>query len=314
MRAHLHLQLDEHSLLNADLPNVKINAGGATFYFYHEESAMRNWTDARQVCQSRGLDLAMPKSANVQAALHPKLQALCPDPWYIIGGYQPEKDSPWIWVDGTPLTYTNWEPLRPDDYGGKQDCLIVWVKSGQEGLWDDTYCGDVSPFVCGPAGTTAGESAVHAAPCLPALVAATRILVSIMEPAAKAFSAAVVAGPPQGTYQPGGEVVICDGAPVDIGCGGGLTIAIDATFFGRADTTTCYDQGIALNLSSSTMSTTNCTLPNATYHLQRYCNGKTNCRVDHLAVYPADLDPCYMTYKYSRFTYACVGATAGVWL
>ena len=136
-----------------ELPNVEITAAGAKYYFYYEDSAQRQWADARAVCQSRGLDLAVIKDAALQAELHPQLQALCPDPWYMIGGHEPKNDGNWLWVDGTPLanTYTNWEPGRPDN-AGQQDCLIVWVRSGQQGLWDDTYCQDVKPwpFVCGP--------------------------------------------------------------------------------------------------------------------------------------------------------------------
>jgi hypothetical protein len=150
-------------LVIVGLPSVEITVAGAKFYFYYEASVRRSWTAARQVCQSRGLDLAMVKSAALQAELHPQLQALYVDRWYSIGGYQQVKDGPWVWVDGTPLTstYTNWQAGRPDDAGGGQDCLIVWVIGRLQGLWDDTYCSDVSPFLCGDAGA-AGESIKHA--------------------------------------------------------------------------------------------------------------------------------------------------------
>jgi len=49
-------------------------------------------------------------------------------------------EGQWYWINGEPVTYTNWENLEPNDAGG-EDCVAM---NGQPhlGKWNDLGCTD----------------------------------------------------------------------------------------------------------------------------------------------------------------------------
>ena len=61
-----------------------------------------------------------------------------------IGGSDIDTGRSFVWTDGSPFNYTNYEPGQPNDSGvGGQDCII----SGIDG-WHDLGCHIVYPFLC----------------------------------------------------------------------------------------------------------------------------------------------------------------------
>ena len=69
------------------------------------------------------------------------------DHW--LGGKRdPANRDNFVWTDGTPWDYTNWEQGQPDDYGGDEDCTQIWDRSNEEQNWNDRICWDVRGFVC----------------------------------------------------------------------------------------------------------------------------------------------------------------------
>ena len=59
-------------------------------------------------------------------------------------------------MDGSAWSFSRWLSGRPDNYGGNQHCLGVWTKynspSTFDKYYDDFFCTDLGPFVCGPNG------------------------------------------------------------------------------------------------------------------------------------------------------------------
>ncbi|XP_077981131.1 FRAS1-related extracellular matrix protein 1-like [Glandiceps talaboti] len=56
------------------------------------------------------------------------------------------QESQWEWVDGMPLTFTNWKKGSPkEDLEARRNCVLM----GQKLKWQDKLCDNISaPFVC----------------------------------------------------------------------------------------------------------------------------------------------------------------------
>lgn len=56
-----------------------------------------------------------------------------------------DKESTFVWVDGTSSDYRNWyEASEPNNYGGNEDC--VHIRNGDK--WYDDRCNQLFPFLC----------------------------------------------------------------------------------------------------------------------------------------------------------------------
>lgn len=54
-------------------------------------------------------------------------------------------EGKFVWLsNGAPLTYENFMPNQPDNYGSKEHCLEIRDK----GLWNDLPCDFRQYFVC----------------------------------------------------------------------------------------------------------------------------------------------------------------------
>lgn len=51
-----------------------------------------------------------------------------------VGGHSLRSPRVWEWLDGTPMTFTNWQPGKPDHPG-----MEYWMKLVYDGRWDDGY-------------------------------------------------------------------------------------------------------------------------------------------------------------------------------
>ena len=56
-------------------------------------------------------------------------------------------EGSFVWINGEPTMYTNWDLGQPDNNSGVQDCLRM-----NSGVWDDDECnaetGRVFPYIC----------------------------------------------------------------------------------------------------------------------------------------------------------------------
>jgi len=111
------------------------------------------WVDARTQCQAIGSDLAVIRSAQDNQFLTALLGA---NEAYL-GGTDAATEGTFLWVDGSPVTYTNWRQNpppalnEPNNGSGnyQEDCIVL---QGQlAGVWDDRPCD--SSELAPPAGT-----------------------------------------------------------------------------------------------------------------------------------------------------------------
>ena len=104
-----------------------------------------DWGTARAACRSYGYTLATVENADENDRLWELINALLggADTWHGLNDRASEDN--WVWVDGSPAAYFNWDGGQPNDWGG-QDCAN-WG-DGDDGRWNDADCGDTLAYVC----------------------------------------------------------------------------------------------------------------------------------------------------------------------
>lgn len=148
-------------------------AGGNNHYYALTPSAT-NWTAAESLAESWGGTLATITTSNEQNFINARFLtgAFEHRPLWI-GLIDRHANSPlrrfekkvgltpkvtFKWVTGEPLTYSNWNPGQPDDFGGDEFCgTINWHNSdnpprGTKGDWNDAPLNGTTGF----GGTTDG--------------------------------------------------------------------------------------------------------------------------------------------------------------
>jgi hypothetical protein len=66
------------------------------------------------------------------------------DHW--IGFNDRAAEGAFAWTDGTPVDFTFWAGGEPNDFGGNEDCAVLWIASG--GPWNDADCNIPLRYVC----------------------------------------------------------------------------------------------------------------------------------------------------------------------
>ena len=101
-----------------------------------------DWSQSRASAQAIGGDLAVFSTAAENAAFVSLTRGqIRGNPW--IGLYQ-DRSSPsfaepaggWRWVNGEPLSWTNWSIGEPNNVGS-EDWAVIWLDNGPEGRWND---------------------------------------------------------------------------------------------------------------------------------------------------------------------------------
>jgi hypothetical protein len=103
---------------------------------YHKESSVVIQSVARTTCQGLGSDLPTIPSAEENEMV--RQLALKVDKWIWIGLYNPANTGnygDYAWIDGKPLTYTNWSPTVNSATSGP--CVLI----DYAGLWYPYNCG-----------------------------------------------------------------------------------------------------------------------------------------------------------------------------
>jgi hypothetical protein len=125
-------------------------------YFVSTSSA--TWTNARNDCISRGMDLAVITSQK-EADL---IDSMITTTYYWIGLHEPSVEGEWKWVNGLPAwsggvagtgqTWTNWAVdsnnamVKPSDTSNL-NCAIFYIYNSKRIFWDWT-CTGTTRYVC----------------------------------------------------------------------------------------------------------------------------------------------------------------------
>jgi hypothetical protein len=98
----------------------------------------RTWSDANNACLNAGAHLAVLDTAAKHTAA--KTLAGTKDTW--IGLSDVATEMQFRWTDNTPLSFTAWDPMEPNNGQGvyEEDCVVIAGARG--GDWDDRPCSD----------------------------------------------------------------------------------------------------------------------------------------------------------------------------
>jgi hypothetical protein len=128
---------------------VQQQHGGHAYWFCDFQ---RPWSDARAACRRIGTDLVVIDDADEEAFVEANGRSLLTsglDGIYA-GASDTQREGAWVWVDGTPVTYSVWREHQPDNVGAEgEGCLEFHSLGGQPfGGWNDVACSTQRPFVC----------------------------------------------------------------------------------------------------------------------------------------------------------------------
>jgi len=145
---------DTHNMIadaSADSVDARPCAGGAEHMTAPDGSCFakfttpQTWTDAQTTCANISAHLAILNTAALDNAAEQFVGTLDT----FIGLSDQAVEGTFVWVDGSPLGYSNWETGEPSNGGGtyQEDCAVI---AGARAIkdWDDRPCAPV-PMVGG---------------------------------------------------------------------------------------------------------------------------------------------------------------------
>ena len=102
-----------------------------------QKDKIMTWVEAVEECSKIDSYLLEPRNEELQSVAEN-----FDGSW--IGASDILVEGNWTWEsNGQPLTYTNWGPGQPNNYGS-QDCAMIDAQL----TWQDVECGGRAPFVC----------------------------------------------------------------------------------------------------------------------------------------------------------------------
>ncbi|XP_077883490.1 brevican core protein isoform X1 [Ictidomys tridecemlineatus] len=123
---------------------------------YRHFSTRRSWEEAETQCRMYGAHLASISTPEEQDFINMPLTARP-----VSGGSSPDRyreyqwiglndrtiEGDFLWSDGVPLLYENWNPGQPDSYflSGENCVVMVWHDEGQ---WSDVPCNYHLSYTC----------------------------------------------------------------------------------------------------------------------------------------------------------------------
>jgi hypothetical protein len=107
-----------------------------------------DWTSARLHCTQYGYELVQVDDQEeddwlVETAVDFRT------PYVWTGLNDMRKEGEWEWSTGQPAEFTSWNEGEPNNWGGREDCGIMYVTTEKKGRFNDRNCRDARPqFIC----------------------------------------------------------------------------------------------------------------------------------------------------------------------
>ncbi|XP_071488284.1 macrophage mannose receptor 1-like [Diadema antillarum] len=131
------------------------------------------WAEANADCQKRQGRLAQVLSSydqrTINYMLYDNKEKLLTSKGAWLGLNDRMHQMTYEWVDGSEVTYTNWNSGEPDDFAEAQDCIFTYSQNGKEstgrkyyaGKWADYQCDDEDfGYVCKKTASAFGPSEI----------------------------------------------------------------------------------------------------------------------------------------------------------
>lgn len=114
-----------------------------TFHCYlYDALATLDWDAARAECQAQGGDLVVITSSEESDFLDQSFGAVAFDRAWI-GLNDLAVEGTFEWINGEPLSYTEWNMDEPNDSGGIEDCGEI-----RQPGWNDLSCALLQAYAC----------------------------------------------------------------------------------------------------------------------------------------------------------------------
>ncbi len=97
------------------------------------------WAEAKEDCEDRGGHLVTISNFEENEFVSSFAAVI----W--IGFTEEVNEGSWQWITGETITYTNWAPGEPNNYGGIDE---DYAEMGGDGRWFDNINRDSNPYVC----------------------------------------------------------------------------------------------------------------------------------------------------------------------
>jgi len=123
---------------NGEIPGY-IYMGTINGSSYYCSKTAATWNDAQAIAESYGGYLAVIDDEVENA----HLASFLVNQSAFIGLSDQATEGEFVWADGSALTYSNWYPGQPNDYGYGQDCVEL-LHNGQ---WNDQYCHKAQEYI-----------------------------------------------------------------------------------------------------------------------------------------------------------------------
>ncbi|KAG6922175.1 C-type lectin domain family 4 member G [Chelydra serpentina] len=106
-----------------------LNAGNC----YYFSTVRKYWSYAKQACKDQGAELIIIDNPQKQEFLTKNANGK----QYWIGLHDVGNEGTFIWVDDSPVSYSNWARGEPNNFGSGEDCVMMF----KDGKWNDATCG-----------------------------------------------------------------------------------------------------------------------------------------------------------------------------
>ncbi|XP_048247369.1 C-type mannose receptor 2-like isoform X2 [Haliotis rufescens] len=119
------------------------------WYLYNDSRLF--WDDARASCLSIGADLISIHSQAENDFVYENITRN----WIAIGATDAAEEGTFLWTDGSPMDYTNWQRGDPNNARGVEDCVFMQPSDKRMG-WNDGLCSSdmTAAFICYQEGNT----------------------------------------------------------------------------------------------------------------------------------------------------------------
>ncbi|XP_026888044.2 macrophage mannose receptor 1-like isoform X2 [Electrophorus electricus] len=118
---------------------IKKDSANCIQAYKNEIDNKKTWIEARDFCRAIGGDLA---------SLHSESESNSLPIWNTawIGFSSLDANTGFLWTDGTPSDYENWNSGEPNNYNNNEHCVEVILQHGCE--WNDRDCDAYNDWIC----------------------------------------------------------------------------------------------------------------------------------------------------------------------
>ncbi len=122
---------------------IRINS--TTNHAYQRIDTPVTWQAAQDACVAKGAHLASITSATENSWIEKQLyNPSISSVW--IGANDVTSEGTWQWANGESWDYTNWNTGEPNNSGGNENAVEMWMANG--GVWNDVTAEAPHSYLC----------------------------------------------------------------------------------------------------------------------------------------------------------------------